>query len=108
MMRVNGYLGYGFFFDNDGVMRYEMVLEGYGLDRILFYDNDIITCASAGKLVRINSLGQVEQIYQLDGYSLHHDIGFGQDGELLALAEENGAETVEDRGCSPSTWKADR
>ena len=36
MMRVNGYLGYGFFFDNDGVMRYEMVLEGYGLDRILF------------------------------------------------------------------------
>lgn len=97
MMRVNGYLGYGFFFDNDGVMRYEMVLEGYGLDRILFYDNDIITCASAGKLVRINSLGQVEQIYQLDGYSLHHDIGFGQDGELLALAEENGAETVEDR-----------
>ena len=42
MMRVNGYLGYGFFFDNDGILRYEMVLEGYGLDRLLFYGNEII------------------------------------------------------------------
>lgn len=43
MMRVNGYLGYGFFFDNDGVMRYEMVLEGYGLDRVLFCGDEILT-----------------------------------------------------------------
>ncbi|MGI6010108.1 MAG: aryl-sulfate sulfotransferase [Ruminococcus sp.] len=97
MMRVNGYLGYGFFFDNDGIMRYEMLLEGYGMDRVLFYDNDIITCASAEKLARINSLGQVEQVYDLDGYAMHHDIGFGQDGELLVLAEKNGGETVEDQ-----------
>ncbi len=96
MMRVNGYLGYGFFFDNEGVLRYEMVLEGYGLDRVLFYDDDIITCVSAGRLARINSLGQVEQTYDLEGYSLHHDIGFGQDKEILALAEKNGGETVED------------
>ncbi|MGI6006110.1 MAG: aryl-sulfate sulfotransferase [Ruminococcus sp.] len=96
MMRVNGYLGYGFFFDNSGIMRYEMVLEGYGMDRLLFYDDDIITCVSAGKLARINSLGQVVQVYELNGYTMHHDIGFGQDGELLVLAEENGGETVED------------
>lgn len=96
MMRVNGYLGYGFFFDNEGVLRYEMVLEGYGLDRVLFYEDDIITCVSAGRLARINSLGQVEQTYDLEGYSLHHDIGFGQDKEILALAEKNGGETVED------------
>lgn len=97
MMRVNGYLGYGFFFDNSGVMRYELVLEGYGMDRLLFYGDDIITCASSGKLARINRLGKVVQVYALDGYELHHDIGFGQDGEILALAEEIGAETVEDR-----------
>lgn len=83
MMRVNGYLGYGFFFDNDGVLRYEMVLEGYGLDRLLFYENEIITCVSSSKLAKINGLGQVTQIYDLGEYDLHHDIGFGADGEVL-------------------------
>ena len=97
MMRVNGYLGYGFFFDDDGVMRYEMVLEGYGFDRLLFDGDEILTCVSSSKLAKIDGLGRVTQIYTLDGYDLHHDIGYGADGELLALAEEVGGETVEDR-----------
>ena len=97
MMRVNGYLGYGFFYDNDGILRYEMVLEGYGLDRMLFDGNEIITCVSSSKLARINGLGQVTQVYDLEGYELHHDIGFGADGEVLALAEVAEGETVEDR-----------
>ena len=97
MMRVNGTLGYGFFYDNAGVLRYEMVLEGFGLDRILFDGDEIITCASSSKLARINGLGEVTQVYDLGGYDLHHDIGFGADGEVLALAEEVGSQTVEDR-----------
>lgn len=97
MMRVNGYLGYGFFYDNDGILRYEMVLEGFGLDRMLFDGNEIITCVSSSKLARINGLGQVTRVYDLDGYELHHDIGFGADGEVLALAEVVEGETVEDR-----------
>lgn len=97
MMRVNGYLGYGFFFDNDGVLRCEMVTEGYGLDRILSYGSEIITCVSSSKIARINGLGQVTAIYELEGYDLHHDIGFGAEGEILALAEVPGCETVEDR-----------
>ena len=97
MMRVNGYLGYGFFFDNDGVLRYEMVTEGYGLDRILSYGSETITCVSSSKIARINGLGQVTAIYELEGYDLHHDIGFGAEGEILALAEVPGCETVEDR-----------
>ena len=97
MMRVNGYLGYGFFFDDDGVMRYEMVLEGYGFDRLLFGGDEILTCVSSSKLARIDGLGRVTRIYTLDGYDLHHDIGYGAEGELLALAEEVGGETVEDR-----------
>lgn len=97
MMRVNGYLGYGFFYDNDGILRYEMVLEGYGLDRMLFDGDEIITCVSSSKLARINGLRQVTRVYDLEGYELHHDIGFGADGEVLALAEEVDGETVEDR-----------
>lgn len=97
MMRVNGYLGYGFFYDDAGVLRYEMVLEGFGLDRLLFDGDEIVTCASSSKLARINGLGRVTQVYDLSGYELHHDIGFGADGEVLALAEVAEGETVEDR-----------
>ena len=97
MMRVNGYLGYGFFYDDAGVLRYEMVLEGYGFDRLLFLEDEILTCVSSSKLARINGLGQVTALYELGDYDLHHDIGFGRDGELLALAEERDHERVEDR-----------
>ena len=96
MMRTNGYLGYGFLYDNSGVMRYEMVLEGFGLDRILTCGNDIVTCVSANKLARINGLGEVEQVYSLGDYELHHDINYGQDGTVVALAEKAGAVDVED------------
>lgn len=96
MMRTNGYLGYGFFFDNEGTMRYEMVLEGLGLDRILEYGDTIVTCASAGKIVMFDGLGKAERIYDLGDYVLHHDINFGSDGKVLALAEDPDSETVED------------
>ena len=97
MMRVNGHLGYGFFFDDAGVLRYELVLEGYGPDRILFEGDEMITCVSSSKLARIDVLGRVTGVWDLGEYDLHHDIGFGAEGEVLALAEERGAETVEDR-----------
>ena len=96
MMRTNGYLGYGFFFDNAGVLRYEIVLEGFGLDRILFDGGDIITCVSSQKLARISPLGRVEQVCELGEYELHHDIVPGPDGTVVALVERQGAETVED------------
>ena len=96
MMRTNGYLGYGFLYDNSGVMRYEMVLEGFGMDRILDYGDEIVTCVSSNKLARINGLGEVLQVYPLGEYELHHDIDYGRDGTVVALAEKAGDANVED------------
>ena len=96
MMRTNGYLGYGFFFDNGGILRYEMVLEGYGLDRILWYEGEMVTCVSATRLARLDGLGRVKQVYDLTGYELHHDIIGGPQGTVIALVNKDGSETVED------------
>lgn len=96
MMRTNGYLGYGFFFDNSGVLRYELLLEGFGMDRILETDGDILCCVSTTKLARINGLGQVERVYPLDGYELHHDIVFGPEGTVAALVSHASSDRVED------------
>ena len=96
MMRTNGYLGYGFFFDNSGVMRYEMVLEGFGLDRVLSYGDEIVTCVSSTRLARMNGLGQALQVYNLDGYELHHDITYGSDNTVVALVNKLDSDTTED------------
>ena len=96
LVRQNGYLGYGFFCDNEGTMRYEMVTEGLGLDRILEYDGEIVVCASSEKLARIDGLGRVVQTYDLDGYVLHHDINYAGDGRVVALAEHTDSTKVED------------
>ena len=97
MVRTNGYLGYGFFYDNSGTMRYEMVLEGLGLDRILSVDNDIVVCVSANKIARIDGLGRVIKTYSLGDYELHHDINFGVDENVIvALVEESESVYLED------------
>ena len=97
MVRTNGYLGYGFFYDNSGTMRYEMVLEGLGMDRILSVDSDIVVCVSANKIARIDGLGRVIKTYSLGDYELHHDINYGEDENVIvALVEESDSVYLED------------
>lgn len=96
LMRVNGYLNYGFFFDNDGVLRYEMIAEGFGLDRLLVTDDGSIVCTSTEAIACIDGLGRVTAVHRLNGYGLHHDINRGPDGTVIALAEKAGRQTVED------------
>ncbi|HJA92773.1 MAG TPA: aryl-sulfate sulfotransferase, partial [Candidatus Eisenbergiella merdipullorum] len=93
MIRVGGYTGYAFFYDNSGVMRYEMVLEGYGLDRILWYEGNMTVCASAYKIAQVNRLGQAVAVYDTQGYELHHDMVLeGGEGKILALASDTSDE----------------
>ena len=97
-MGIGGQYGYTFFYDNDGVMRYEMVLEGYHSDRFLWDDDgSLITCVGSTEVARLNRFGQVTQVYDLGTYELHHDINWGPEGTILALATDLEGETVEDQ-----------
>ena len=97
-MGIGGQYGYTFFYDNDGVMRYEMVLEGYHSDRFLWdEDGSLITCVGSTKVARLNRFGQVTQVFDLGQYELHHDINWGPEGTILALATDLEGETVEDQ-----------
>ena len=46
-------------------------------------------------IVKVNRLGQIVQMYDLDGYSMHHDMIL-DDNKLVILADEDDAETKED------------
>lgn len=92
---TQGYYGYMFFFDNSGTMRYEMLLDGYKADRVLTDGDDIICCVSSDQIGRINRLGQVTQLIDLEGYVMHHDFNWGADGQLIILATKEN--TLDDR-----------
>lgn len=95
-IRTGGLNGYSFFYDNDGVMRYEMILEGYGLDRMLWYEGDMLACVSAYKIARFNRLGQVIATYDLTGYEMHHDMVFSGEDSVVVLTSLADSTDVED------------
>ena len=93
-MGLGDYYGYTFFFDNDGVLRYEMVLEGFHSDRFLYTDGGLYTCVSSRKIALMSPLGQAVRVYDLGQYELHHDINWGPDGTILALVNDTEQDTV--------------
>ena len=95
-MGLGDYYGYTFFFDNDGVLRYEMVLEGFHSDRFLYTDGGLYTCISSRKIALMSPLGQAVRVYDLGQYELHHDINWGPDGTILALVNDTEQDTVMD------------
>ena len=93
---LGDYYGYTFFFDNSGVLRYEMVLEGFHSDRFLCTDMRLYTCVSSRKIALLTPIGQAIRIYDLGQYELHHDINWGPDGTILALVNDTEQDTVMD------------
>ena len=93
---LGDYYGYTFFFDNDGVLRYEMVLEGFHSDRFLYADGGLYTCVSSRKIALMSPLGQAVRVYDLGQYELHHDINWGPNGTILALVNDTEQDTVMD------------
>ena len=83
-------------YDNDGVIRSEIPLTGYRADRLLFQDDLLYMSVGMNQIIALNRLGQVERVYSLGNYEMHHDYVFGKDGTLLILATEKDANTVED------------
>ncbi|PWM32474.1 MAG: hypothetical protein DBX58_04090 [Clostridiales bacterium] len=88
---IQGYYGHMFLFDNDGVLRYEMLLDGYKPDRVLFDGEDMVCCVSANQIGKISHPGKVTNLYTMNGYVMHHDFCYGEDGTLLVLATRKNA-----------------
>lgn len=87
-----------YLYDNNGILRSELNLEDYRADRIIFTDDDsIIYSSNEDELIKVNSLGKIEQTYYLGDYEMHHDYRYNEDHErLLILASKKESETIED------------
>lgn len=88
-----------YIYDNNGVLRADLVLNNYRSDRIIFYKNKMYYSYDTNKIGVINRLGKIEKTYTLDGYTMHHDYILDSNNEkLLVLVNSNEQKdkTIED------------
>lgn len=85
-----------YYYDNEGVLRGEIPLLGGRSQRLIFEDGFMYYSISDTKMVQMNRLGQITNIYDLGTYRLHHDYVFDENGNLLILATDSSKDSLED------------
>ena len=84
-----------YLYDNNGVLRNELVLNDYRADRIIFDDDYMYYPYESRGIMKVNDLGKIVAMYDLGKYRMHHDMILDDD-KLVILADEVGADTKED------------
>lgn len=90
--------GHILFYDNTGVVRSEIPLDGNTANsRIEFVDENMLYACSDNQFALVDEDGKVEYIYTLDGFTLHHDFDYDADEDcIMALATNTKNKTAED------------
>ncbi|MBS6373861.1 MAG: aryl-sulfate sulfotransferase [Erysipelotrichaceae bacterium] len=85
-----------YLYDNEGVLRSEMPINGYRSHRMLFDEDYLYMSVSQYKMAKLSRLGRVEEVYKTGSYEIHHDYVFDETGNILILATDTTSETEED------------
>ncbi len=86
-----------YLFDNEGILRNELILEGYRADRIIQTEDALYYSFSKNGFIKVNSKGKIEKIYTFDSYEMHHDYVYdAAKNQMVILANKKGKETIED------------
>ena len=90
--------GHILFYDNAGIVRSEIPLDGNAANsRIEFVDDNMLYACSDNQFALVDEAGEVQYVYTLDGYTLHHDFDYDEDEDcVMALATKNNGTTKED------------
>lgn len=88
-----------YIYDNNGILRADLVLSGYRSDRIIFDEENMYYSYKKDGIAKINALGRNEKNYSLNGYEMHHDYVYDEEHHkllILANSEETKNNTIED------------
>ena len=84
-----------YLYDNEGVLRNELILDDYRADRIIFDGDYMYYPYESRGIMKVNSLGKIVKMYDLGKYRMHHDMIL-DDNKLVILVDEVGKDTKED------------
>ena len=88
-----------YIYDNNGVLRADLVIENYRSDRIEFIDGKLYYSYNNDGIGVINRLGKIEKKYLLDGYEMHHDYVYDKENNkflILVNSDKAKDKTIED------------
>lgn len=85
-----------YLYDNEGVLRGEMPINGYRSHRMLFDEDYLYMSVSQYKMAKLSRLGRVTEVYKTGDYEIHHDYVFDEAGNILILATDTTSKTEED------------
>lgn len=86
------------FYDNDGVIRAEIPLAVTNGDvNMEFIDGKMFYACTDSSYALVNQLGQVESIYNTEGYTTHHDFDYDKENKrVLILATKKKSKSKQD------------
>lgn len=89
---------FSYLYDNNGLVRSELVSDGARLENYQFLDKQhLLVRVSNGKLAVLNGLGQPVRIYELPNHSVHHDFIVNEKKDAAFLLTTNDqTDTIED------------
>lgn len=88
-----------YIYDNNGILRADLVIEDYRSDRIEFIDGKLYYSYNNDGIGVINRLGRIEKKYLLDGYKMHHDYVYDKENNkflILVNSDKEKNKTIED------------
>ncbi len=88
-----------YIYDNNGVLRGDLVINNYRSDRIVFIDGKLYYSTNTNEFAVIDRLGRIEKLYTLDGYVMHHDYVYDEANNSFLILVNSKAEedtTIED------------
>lgn len=83
-------------YDNKGIQRAEIPLKSFGTERLLLFENMMYYRISETEIAAVNHLGQVEQIYTVEGYRFGADYTLDKDNNLLVIASDMQQNSIND------------
>lgn len=86
-------------YDNNGVLRANLVIDEYRSDRIEFIDGKLYYSYHNNGIGVVNRLGKIEKKYSIDEYIMHHDYVYDKDNNkflILVNSSKEEDKTIED------------